>query len=129
MMEWLSYWPVLLAALPWVTRIAAVVRLLDTFGPFGGIVKVVFEFLANAISTVLGWILRSIYRVTFEPATWGALVAVYLGGSFFPVQDLRVHVSKVKRERAAIVRTVKPSKAKTIDDDARSIFNRSFLPD
>jgi hypothetical protein len=128
MMEWLSYWPVLLAALPWVTRIASVVRLLDMVGPFGGVVKVVFEFLANAISTVLGWMLRSVYRVTFEPATWGALVAVYLGGSFFPVQDLRVQVSKVKRERAAVVRTVKPEK-KAVRNDAFSDFTRSFIPD
>lgn len=129
MMAWLEYWPVLLAALPWVTRIAAVVRLLDTFGPFGGVVKVVFEFLANAISTVLGWVLRSVYRVTFEPATWGALVAVYLGGSFFPIQDLRVQVSKIKRERVAVVRTVKPVKRTVSDDSARSVFTRSFIPD
>lgn len=128
MMAWLDYWPVLLAALPWITRLKAVVGLLELAGPFGSVVKVVFEFVANAIATVLGWMLRSVYRVTFEPATWGALVAVYLGGSFFPVQDLRVQVSKVKRERATVVRTVKPAK-RPVNDSAQSDFMRSFLPD
>ena len=126
-MKVLEYWPALLAALPFISRFASVVRLLDLLGPFGSVVKVIFEYLANLFATIASAIFRSIYRVTFEPGTWLALLAFYFAGSFFPVQEVRVKVSRAKAAVSAPAPKV-AAKASKGQKDTRSIIMRNFDP-
>jgi hypothetical protein len=128
MIEWLaSYSPwlgMLVFAVPYLTKLSFVVKLLGVFGPFAAPLQAFLEGAAVVVSTVLTWFFNSIWFCVFHYLSWGAILAAYLAGSFFPAQNVRV---KVTAKRPAIVQQhVATRKASKRASDAGSITRNQF---
>lgn len=127
MIEWLAalspWFAALVVAVPYLSKLSLFVRLLGFLGPFAEPVRVFLEGAAQAVSVVLAYLFKSLWHCLFNPVTYGALMAVYFVGGFYPAQQV---AGKMLKKRAAIVQPVKAQKSAKKRPDTRSETLRNF---
>jgi hypothetical protein len=83
------FWSLLLVV-PYLSKLSTFVRLLGVLGPLAPIAQLLLEKSAKVISTVVLYLLKSLWHCLFNPITWGAVFLFWgLGPYVTPFDAMR----------------------------------------
>lgn len=107
MISWLwqhaAWFSVVLAAVPYLSKLSMFARLFTILGPVGEVLQTFLEGAAQAISYLAIGLLKSVWFLLFHPIAWPGWALVGLLGHLGAFHYIRVHVGL---ERPAIVHQV-----------------------